>query len=151
MHRKSVCGKNRLAKIKGRPLVELLWRKHDRCQSRIVHQDPLRQPTHLAAILAALHPRVSCNRELGLRADSVNQGVGLTTTQRIAMSAGGCLYIASGDAIHSSAAYCHLSGGIRWQGVAIGMECKRQRLPEVHVRELLPPFEPQPGIRLRFE
>lgn len=109
------------------------------------------QETHLAAILAALQPRVSCNRELGLHADSVNQGVGLTTTQRIAMSAGGRLYVASGNAIHSSAAYSHLAGGTCWQGVAIGLECKRQRLPEVRLRDLLPPVEPQPGIRLRFE
>lgn len=88
---------------------------------------------------------------MGLRADSVNQGVGLTTTQRIAMRARGRLYIASGDAIHSSTAYSHLSDGICWQGVAVGLECKRQYLPEVRLRDLLPPFEPQPGIKLRFE
>lgn len=111
----------------------------------------LHQETHLAAILAALQPRVSCNRDLGLRADSVNQGVGLTTTQRIASTAGGRLYIASGDAIHSATVYSHLTGGARWQGVAIAMECKRRCLPDVHLRELLPPLEPQPGIRLRFE
>ena len=111
----------------------------------------LNQETHLAAILAALQPRVSCNRDLGLRADSVNQGVGLTTTQRIATSAGGRLYIASGDAIHSSKAYSHLTSGAGWQGVAIALECKRQRLPEVHLRDLLPPLEPQPRVRLRFQ
>jgi hypothetical protein len=111
----------------------------------------LHQETHLAAILAALQPRVSCNRDLGLRADSVNQGVGLTTTQRIAASAGGRLYIASGDAIHSAASYRHLAGGACWQGVAIALVCKRQRLPEVHLRDLLPPLEPQPRVRLRFQ
>jgi anti-anti-sigma regulatory factor len=111
----------------------------------------LSQETHLAAILAALQPRVSCNRDLRLLADSVNQGVGLTTTQRIAARAGGCLYIASGDAIHSSAAYSHLADGVRWQGVAIALECKRNFLPEVRLRDLLPPLEPQPGVRLRFQ
>lgn len=117
-----------------------------------LHGHPsLRQETDMAAILAALQPRVSCNRDLGLLADSVNQGVGLTTTQRIAMSAGGRLYIASGDTIYSSASYSHLTGGVRWQGVAIALVCKRKLLPEVRLRELLPPLEPQPGVRLRFQ
>lgn len=111
----------------------------------------LHQETHLAAILAALQPRVSCNRDLGLRTDSVNQGVGLTTTNRIAERAGGRLFIASGDAVHSSAASIHLAGGAYWQGVAIALECKRQRLPEVHFRDLLPPVEPQLAVRLRFQ
>lgn len=111
----------------------------------------LHQETHLAAILAALQPRVSCNRDLDLRADTVNQGVGLTTTNRIAERAGGRLYIASGDAIHSASASVHLTGGAYWQGVAIALECRRQRLPEVRFRELLPPQEPQPSVRLRFQ
>lgn len=111
----------------------------------------LHQETHLAAILAALQPRVSCNRELGLRADTVNQGVGLTTTNRIAERAGGRLYIASGDAIHSASASVHLTGGPYWQGVAIALECRRKRLPEVRFRELLPPLESQPSVRLRFQ
>jgi len=111
----------------------------------------LYQETHLAAILAALQPRVSCNRELGLLAESVNQGVGLTTTNRIAERAGGHLYIASGDAIHSATASAHLTGEASWQGVAIALECRRQRLPEVRFRDLLPPLEPQPSVRLRFQ
>lgn len=111
----------------------------------------LHQKTHLAAILAALQPRVSCNRDLGLLADSVNQGVGLTTTNRIAERAGGRLYIASGDAIHSAIASVHLTGGAYWQGVAIGLVCKREKLPEVRFRELLPPLEPLPSVRLRFQ
>lgn len=111
----------------------------------------LHQETHLAAILAALQPRVSCNRDLGLHADSVNQGVGLTTTNRIAERAGGRLYIASGDAIHSANASAHLTGGAYWQGVAIGLVCQRKKLPEVRFRELLPPLEPMPSVRLRFQ
>lgn len=111
----------------------------------------LHKETHLAAILAALQPRVSCNRDLGLLADSVNQGVGLTTTSRIAERAGGRLYIASGDAIHSASASVYLAGRASWQGVAIALECRRQKLPEVHFRELLPPLEPQLSVRLRFQ
>lgn len=111
----------------------------------------LNQETHLAAILAALQPRVSCNRDLGLRADTVNQGVGLTTTNRIAERAGGRLYIASGDAIHSASASVHLTGGAYWQGVAIALECRRKQLPEVRFRELLPPLAALPSVRLRFQ
>lgn len=111
----------------------------------------LHQETHLAAILAALQPRVSCNRDLGLRSDSVNQGVGLTTTNRIAERISGRLLIASGDAIHSAAASTHLAGGASWQGVAIALECKRNRLPEIRYRELLPPIDAQPTVRLRFQ
>lgn len=111
----------------------------------------LHHETHLAAILAALQPRVSCNRDLGLRADSVNQGVGLTTTNRIAERIGGRLLIASGDAIHSATASTYLTSGACWQGVAIALECKRQRLPEIHYRELLPPIDAQPTVRLRFQ
>lgn len=111
----------------------------------------LHQETHLAAILAALQPRVSCNRDLGLRSDSVNQGVGLTTTRRIAECAGGRLYIASGNAIHSAAASSHLAGEASWQGVAIALECKRHKLPEVHYRDLLPPLDAQLAVKLRFE
>lgn len=110
----------------------------------------LHQETHLAAILAALQPRVSCNRDLGLSSDSVNQGVGLTTTNRIAERAGGRLYIASGDAIYSAGGYSWLSG-MQWQGVAIALECKRQRLPDVHFRDLLPPLDAQPAVQLRFQ
>lgn len=111
----------------------------------------LHQETHLSAILAALQPRVSCNRDLGLLTDSVNQGVGLTTTSRIADRAGGCLLIASGDAVHSAASSSHLLGGVHWQGVAIALECKRQKLPEVHFRELLPLLDIQTSVRLRFQ
>lgn len=111
----------------------------------------LHQKTHLAAILAALQPRVSCNRELGLIGDSVNQGVGLTTTYRIAERAGGRMWIASGDAIHSPNQSRHLTEDAYWQGVAIALECKRSILPEVHYRDLLPPIEPGLVIRLRFQ
>lgn len=111
----------------------------------------LRNETHLAAILAALQPRVSCNRDLGLRTDSVNQGIGLTVTNRIAERAGGRLLIASGDAVHSAVASDNLLGGAHWQGVAIALECKRQILPEVHFRDLLPQLDVPLAVRLRFQ
>ncbi len=115
------------------------------------HPD-LRRETHHEAILIALRPRISCNRDLRLGMDSVNQGVGLTATCRIAEHTGGRLVIVSGDAIHGTTGESGtLSGGAAWQGVAIAMECRRARLPEVRFRELLPPYEAQTAVKLRFE
>lgn len=112
----------------------------------------LRRDTHHEAILTALRPRISCNRDLRLGTDSVNQGVGLTTTCRIAEHAGGRLVILSGDAIHSTNGESGtLMAGEAWQGVAIALECRRDRLPDIRFRELLPPYNAQTPVRLRFE
>jgi len=112
----------------------------------------LRRETHHEAILTALRPRISCNRDLRLGTDSVNQGVGLTTTCRIAEHAGGRLVIVSGDAIHSTNAESGtFTDSAAWQGVAIALECRRDRLPDIRFRELLPPYNAQTPVRLRFE
>lgn len=108
--------------------------------------------THHGAILAALQPRVSCNRDLGVYKDTVNQGVGLTTTSRIADSAGGRLSLISGNGFHDTAG--GPSGTMEagaWSGVAIALECSRERLAAVRFRELLPPLDDLPRPPLRFE
>jgi hypothetical protein len=105
------------------------------------HPD-LPKNTHLSAISTALVPRVSCNRDGSLYMNQGNQGVGLTTTARIARTARGWLVIASGDS------YLHtnrmndgglLPNGGHWQGVSIGFHCRREDLPKVRVPALLPP------------
>jgi anti-anti-sigma regulatory factor len=112
----------------------------------------LRREHHLDAILTALKPRISCNRDLRLNMDSVNQGVGLTTTCRIAEHAGGRLVIVSGDAIHDTSGRSGLlAGGAFWQGVAIALELRRDQLPAIRFRELLPHLDSQLTVRLRFE
>lgn len=118
-----------------------------------LHGHPeLRRETHLDAILTGLRPRVSCNRELGIRNDSVNQGVGLTTTSRIADRAGGSLMIMSGDGLHRSIGPSGKMGPEQyWQGVGIALECCRSSLNEVRFRELLPRLEVETPVRLRFE
>ncbi len=105
------------------------------------------------AILLALQPRVSCNRDQWLnQPDSVNQGVGLTTTARMAQKSGGRMVIVSGSAMHDTSGRTGgLSSGAYWQGVAIALECQRKRLPEVRIRELLPPYDAKPPVALRFE
>jgi anti-anti-sigma regulatory factor len=115
------------------------------------HPD-LRRETHHEAILTALRPRISCNRDLRMGMESANQGVGLTTTCRIAEHAGGRLIIVSGDAVHGTSGESGaMAGGAAWQGVAIAMECWRDRLPDIRFRELLPPYETLKPVRLRFE
>lgn len=112
----------------------------------------LPRKSDLHAILAALRPRVSCNRDLGVFPDSVNQGVGLTTTARIAEEAGGRLVVVSGSGIHDPLGRSRrLAGGVGWSGVAIALECSRDALLDVHIGELLPPIEGAPALRLRFE
>lgn len=112
----------------------------------------LKEQTDHDAILAALTPRVSCNRDLGVFGDTVNQGVGLTTTARIFQAAGGKLTIVSGYGFHDT------SGGRTgsapsgvWGGVAMALECQRDRLSGVRYQELLPSLEDLPQPLLRFE
>jgi hypothetical protein len=58
----------------------------------------LEAETHFAAISAALLPRVSCNRNLSVRQDTVNEGVGLTTVHRIVDRSDGEMLVLTGNA-----------------------------------------------------
>jgi anti-anti-sigma regulatory factor len=113
----------------------------------------LNNERHLEAILLALRPRISCNRDLGIRNDSVNQGVGLTTSCRIVERAGGRMILVSGDSVHDTTGTSSESDNDScfWQGVGIAIEFRRAMLAEVRFRELLPPLNDIPPIRLRFE
>jgi anti-anti-sigma regulatory factor len=112
----------------------------------------LPEPTHAAAIATALKAKVSRNRDVGLGRDSVNQGVGLTVTREIAMRAGGCLALASGDAWLAD-----FTGNSResktiphWQGVAAYLEFKREQLQQVDlvpIMQSLPGYAPVKGLK----
>ncbi|MNR21146.1 hypothetical protein D3C85_1380300 [compost metagenome] len=99
--------------------------------------------TDCGAIRAALKPRVSCNRgSLARVLGSENQGVGLTTTAKIAEAAGGGLIVASGNAIHQTEyGRFHEMDERGWQGVSIGFYCVRELLPGVSISALLPADE----------
>jgi hypothetical protein len=100
----------------------------------------LPEHTHMAAIRAALRPRVSCNRDTPHDDGHGNQGVGLTTTMRIANAARGRLMIASGNSTVETGemrGYVLPHDGL-WNGVAIAFSCRRHALPAVNVRALLP-------------
>lgn len=115
------------------------------------HHPSLTAPTHEAAIVAALQPRVSCNRDVGVNPDSVNQGVGLTTTYRIARAAGGGMTIVSGSGYHNALGVANrLRSPAYWQGVAISFTVRRSSLPNVVVGEQLPVLD-LPPVQVRFE
>lgn len=112
----------------------------------------LREHTHYSAIRTALMPMVSCNRDSPYALGHGNQGVGLTTTMRIANTAKGRLMIASGN---SSLETSSMSGGImqnggQWNGVAIAFTCRRHALPAVNVSKLLPNTPEQANLTINF-
>ncbi|MGB0722302.1 MAG: ATP-binding protein [Gammaproteobacteria bacterium] len=107
---------------------------------------------HHGAILTAMQPRVSCNRDVGILADSINEGVGLTTTVRIAEAAGGRAFLVSGDGYHSTMGGTGaFSSGAHWQGVSIALEIPRGGLLGINIRDHLPPREGAARVSLRFE
>ena len=104
----------------------------------------LKERTDSAAIRAALIARVSCNRGplVGYEGDSQNQGVGLTTTARIAEAADGFLVIASGDAcLNTKTGDAMVFESASWKGVAISFHCNRDKLPQITIAALLPEVE----------
>lgn len=114
----------------------------------------LNEKTHGAAINIALIERVSCNRGplLAYESDSQNQGVGLTTTAKIAGAAEGFLVIASGNAWLRTD--CGAKGefeGHGWKGVAIAFECNRDHLPKVDISALLPKVDGTLDEEINFE
>lgn len=122
----------------------------------------LQEKTHGSAIRTALKPKVSCNRDMGPFGESVNEGVGLTTTVRISKATGGEVHIVSGDALL-------LDGGVLvakrqnqvralhgiWGGVAISTTFICKKLPLINIPDLLPPVEPakqaKKPVVLRFD
>lgn len=112
----------------------------------------LRDKTHANAIRTALKERVSCNRNSPYIYGHGNQGVGLTTTMRIANGARGKLMIASGNAYLETE---HMRDSLLpdeglWNGVAIAFSCRRHALPGINVRRLLPETEVDLQSQLNF-
>lgn len=98
----------------------------------------LSNKTDVAAILLALEPRVSGNPDVGLVEGSHNQGVGLSVSSELAVSAGGRMEIISGlgavkklrNAVHS----WEVPG---WHGTAIEITVLRKQLDSVRVSDLI--------------
>lgn len=127
------------------------------------HHADLAEQSHAGAILTALKPLVSCNRDIGPFAESVNEGVGLTTTVKIAKATGGTVHIVSGDALITESTQEPPKRSDRaqllpaaWDGVAISATFERRNLPNIRIGDLLPQVEhakqamPLP-VALRFD
>lgn len=118
------------------------------------HHAMLSERTHGAAIKIALVERVSCNRgpSTGYDTDSQNQGVGLTTTAKIAAAADGHLVIASGDAWRRTSGDVEgVLNDCHWKGVAIAFQCKRDLLPKIDIPSLLPKVDGTLDDEIKFE
>nr|WP_288356726.1 ATP-binding protein [uncultured Pseudomonas sp.] len=114
----------------------------------------LQERSHLGAIKAALMERVSCNRgpHVGYETDSQNQGVGLTTTARIAEATAGMFVVASGDAwVVTTSNVEEVMTGCSWKGVAIAFTCLRSELHRINISELLPKTEAVADADISFE
>lgn len=118
----------------------------------LLEHKALKEQTHAAAIEAALEPRVSRNRDVGLGRDSGNQGVGLTVTRQIAMGSGGFMALFSGNAWMADAAGKNRERKAMslWQGAGVYMELHREKLRGVDLGGIvrnLPGYAPVKGIR----
>lgn len=105
----------------------------------------LADKTDIGAIKLALEPRVSGNRDVGLRDDSHNQGVGLSVSSELAIRAGGRVDIISGQgAVKKLSNALHSWTVPGWHGTAIEITVLRKQLGGVRVSDLireLPGFE----------
>lgn len=122
----------------------------------------LQDKTHAGAIQLALKPRISCNRDMGPFASSENQGVGLTTTYKIAKASAGEIFIASGNSLFHDTGdgLTRRSERINvidsyWQGVVVSATFSRANLPTISIPALLPDDEGNPtdsnaSVALRF-
>ena len=91
----------------------------------------LESVTHFAAISAALQPRISCNRNLGVREDTVNEGIGLTTVHRIVDRCVGDMLVLTGNA------YQLRSGGGLAQGFEVVVDFAGAAVTQSFVDELV--------------
>jgi anti-anti-sigma regulatory factor len=98
----------------------------------------LSDKTDVAAILLALQPRVSGNRDVGLMEDSHNQGVGLSVSSELAICAGGRMDIISGQgAVKKLRNAVHSWVVPGWHGTAIEITVLRKQLDSVRVSDLI--------------
>lgn len=108
------------------------------------------------AILLALQPRISCNREVGLYDTATNAGIGLTTTYRIARESRGSMLIVSGKsairAVQKHEAQVIDANLPSWQGVAISLRLERSAMMAINLRDLMPAREiGREAPTIRFE
>ncbi len=104
----------------------------------------LHHETHRHAILTALQPRISCNRDLTRGLDSGNQGIGLTASKTLTMAASGRIDIFSGNAWYrETLAGAHSEDLLfPWQGVGISLTMNRSLLQELEIARIIQSIAP---------
>ncbi len=113
----------------------------------------LSDKTHIAAINLALKPNVSCNRDLGIMGDSINQGIGLTVVRDLAIAAEGEIAIGSGDCFtHKKRGSSGAGPASDWQGAFINIEIPRESVKNIKIHDIIKIYQP-PGADygIRFE
>lgn len=105
---------------------------------------PKVQPkSHEVAIRSAFEPRVSCNRDVLLFEDSLNQGIGLTISRDIAIRSGELVQAGSGDRWLTSPGR---EGEVvvrmpSWQGSILNFELHRSGLVSFNFRSLFEQYQ----------
>lgn len=109
------------------------------------------------AIRLALQPRISCNRDVGIMGDSINEGIGLTVVQRMIRDIAGTMVLLSGQSLFeiSQDTTAKSLSDKGWQGVGIAIEVKRSELKERLVRDVIGELRrdsplPQSDIDIHF-
>lgn len=103
----------------------------------------LTDQSHKGGIITALLPDISCNNDVGLMGDSINQGIGLTVVKDLAINAGGTISIISGDTtLIKNIEYEKFTVNDSWQGSVISLQVPRENLKSLNIHEVIRPYQP---------
>lgn len=103
-------------------------------------------PNNEGAIRTALMPETSCNNDVNLMGESINQGIGLTVVHDLTLRAQGGISILTGD----SALEFRLNGrdvaenivnNANWQGAALYLEMNRNILKAVNIHDVIGQYQ----------
>lgn len=113
----------------------------------LMGHEQLKEPTHEAAIHAALEPRVSCNPDVVLRPHSTaNQGLGLNIIRELVRECQGNFYLASGDkALVSRQIFTGTLDVPSWQGTILVAEFPRRLIDSISVNQAVGRFHDARG------
>ncbi len=100
--------------------------------------------SHQGAISTALLPDISCNNDIGLMGESINQGIGLTVVKDLALNAEGTISMVSGDAtLIKNNNSERFASNDEWQGSIIFLQFPREKLKSLNIHEVIRPYQQQ--------
>lgn len=108
--------------------------------------------SHADSIRAAFRPHVSCKRDVGLFADSVHQGLGLTICRDLATRASGTIAVLSGNAWISNPECTDeiAKATVFWQGSIVSAELQLSSLNTANFREITSKYTTREDLPIRF-